>query len=189
MNKLFITVTDDIKAALTVIDSGGRRIALVVDDAGRLLGTLADGDARRHLLNGGSLDDPIEAAYHRNPLTTESATLTAELRREMERRGVTCVPVLKDGKPVSLLSLSDAADSDLPAILGGKPLFVEPLPVARPTLPPFAELEDDLRQAIESGMITNGPQVTAFEEAAATYIGVSPEQVIALSSCTIGLTL
>jgi len=189
MNKLFITVTDDLKAALTVINSGGKQLALVVDDAGRLLGTLADGDVRRHLLNGGSLDDPVEIAYHRNPLITESATLTAELRREMERRGVACVPVLKDGKPMSLLSLSDAADSDLPAILGGKPLFVEPLPVARPTLPPFAELEDDLREAIESGMITNGPQVAAFEEAAAAYIGVSPEQVIALSSCTIGLTL
>jgi len=189
MNKLYIATTDSLKAALTVIDSGGKKLALVVDDDGKLIGTLADGDVRRHLLSGGSLEDSVETAFHRKPLTTESATLTVELRQEMERLGVTCVPVLKEGKPVSLLTLSDVEDANLPAILGGKPLFAEPLPVARPTLPPFAELEDDLRRAIESGMITNGPMVAAFEEAAAKYIGVSPEQVIALSSCTIGLTL
>ncbi len=189
MNRLFISETDSLTTALEVIDSGGKRIALVVDDAGKLLGTLADGDVRRHLLSGGGIDDLVEVVYHREPLTTESETLTAELRREMERRGITCVPVLKEGKPVSLLTLSDAEATDLPAILGGKPLFIEPLPVARPTLPPFEELEDDLRRAIESGMITNGPLVAAFEAATAKYIGVSPEQVIAVSSCTIGLTL
>ena len=51
-------------AAVRAIESSRRRIAVVVDADGGLLGTLTDGDVRRCLLNGGSLETPVALAMN-----------------------------------------------------------------------------------------------------------------------------
>lgn len=56
-----------IKDALKIIENGVKQIALVVDDEGKLLGTVNDGDIRRALLNNISLDDSVEGIYFRTP--------------------------------------------------------------------------------------------------------------------------
>jgi hypothetical protein len=40
------------------------------------------------------------------------------------------------------------------------------LPIIRPTLPPLAEVEELILSSWESGMVTVGPTVRAFEEEA-----------------------
>jgi len=47
---ILLSTTATIKEALSIIDSGAVRIALVVDKNERLIGTLTDGDIRRGLL-------------------------------------------------------------------------------------------------------------------------------------------
>ena len=42
----------DIRRVISAIDKGGLRIALIVNNAGKLLGTISDGDIRRGLLKG-----------------------------------------------------------------------------------------------------------------------------------------
>ena len=64
-----ISPSATIRRALEIIDSGSVKIALVVDEKERLLGTLTDGDMRRCILNGIGLDDIIETIYHRSPTT------------------------------------------------------------------------------------------------------------------------
>jgi dTDP-4-amino-4,6-dideoxygalactose transaminase len=76
--------------------------------------------------------------------------------------------------------------SDL-AILGGKPAFAERVPITLPTLVPWGEMADDIRSVVESGVLTNGPRVAAFEAAAGAYLGVP--YAVAVSSCTSGLML
>ncbi|MDQ7047921.1 MAG: nucleotidyltransferase family protein [Sulfurovum sp.] len=56
-----------IKEALRIIDSGAMKIGLVLDSENKLLGTLTDGDIRRGLLNGLTLDASIESIIFRNP--------------------------------------------------------------------------------------------------------------------------
>jgi CBS domain-containing protein len=51
--------------AMRVIDLGSAQIALVVDSENRLLGTLTDGDIRRGLLNGETLNAPAERLMNR----------------------------------------------------------------------------------------------------------------------------
>jgi dTDP-4-amino-4,6-dideoxygalactose transaminase/CBS domain-containing protein len=186
-----IAKSEALERALAAINADGRGLALVVDDTGRLVGTLTDGDVRRHLLEGGSLGDPVASACHTEPLIARTGYDAVELLAAMRSRGARQVPLLKDGRPTALLSLEKVAAGvdDRPAILGGRPVFSEPLPVARPTLPPFAELEPELRRAVESGMITNGPQKAAFEAEAAAYLGVEPGRVLAVCNCTTGLLL
>lgn len=65
--ELLITEKFTIKEALKVIDKGTKRIAIVVDNSNKLLGTLNDGDIRRALLNDKTLDTTIKDVYHKNP--------------------------------------------------------------------------------------------------------------------------
>jgi dTDP-4-amino-4,6-dideoxygalactose transaminase len=80
-----------------------------------------------------------------------------------------------------------APETGTPAVFGGRPLFDEPLPIARPLLPPAAEILEPYRKVIESGQLTNGETVRKLEAAAAQYLDV-PE-CVAVSSCTSGLML
>ncbi len=81
----------------------------------------------------------------------------------------------------------DSRLDERPALFGGAPLYPERLPIARPLLPPPAELIEPCREIIESGILTNGPTVRRLETAAARYLDV-PE-CVAVSSCTAGLML
>jgi len=78
-------------------------------------------------------------------------------------------------------------NKDIPALLGGKPIYDDVLPLARPFLPDFKKISKEMEGLFESGQITNSKYVEEFEKAAAEYFGV--KHVIALSSCTSGLIL
>ena len=65
--EILLQPTSSIKEALEVIDSGAIRIALVVDKNDKLIGTLTDGDIRRGLLRGLSLNSSIETVIFKNP--------------------------------------------------------------------------------------------------------------------------
>jgi dTDP-4-amino-4,6-dideoxygalactose transaminase len=74
-----------------------------------------------------------------------------------------------------------------PAITGGIPAFESKVPMVRPVLPSFEELEDGFRDILNSGMVTRGKYLEAFESAIAEHLGV--RHAIAVSSCTSGLML
>jgi len=65
--KILLTKNATIKEALEVIDKGAIRIAIVLDEDEKVVGTLSDGDVRRGLLSGLSLDSSIENLYYKEP--------------------------------------------------------------------------------------------------------------------------
>lgn len=67
--KILLATDATIRQALAIIDSGSMKIALVADENEKLLGTLSDGDIRRAILGGHSLDDTIDDIYYRTPTT------------------------------------------------------------------------------------------------------------------------
>ena len=77
--------------------------------------------------------------------------------------------------------------SNLPAILGGAPAFRTRANIVRPLLPEFSDLSEDTQKILNSGMVTKGQYLAAFEEAVAQHLGV--KYAIAVSSCTAGLML
>ena len=77
IEKIKISATSSIEQALKVIDAGGVKIALVVDNDNKLLGTLGDGDIRRGLLRKIKLSDTIENVYYKKPKL---------LREEVQKR-------------------------------------------------------------------------------------------------------
>ena len=77
--------------------------------------------------------------------------------------------------------------NDKPAILNGTPFFKRPLPILRPTLPDFQDIEAPLKEVFLSKHITSGKYVREFEEKTSEYLGV--KHCVAVSSCTSGLML
>ncbi|MBP2336681.1 DegT/DnrJ/EryC1/StrS family aminotransferase [Saccharothrix coeruleofusca] len=63
----------------------------------------------------------------------------------------------------------------------------EPVPMARPVFEVDQEVLRELGAVLESGMVTNGRLVRAFEQEVAEHLGVAC--VVAVSSCTTGLML
>ena len=55
----------NLRQAVSAIDRGAAQIALVVDAEQRLIGTVTDGDIRRGLLRGETLESSVDQVLHR----------------------------------------------------------------------------------------------------------------------------
>jgi dTDP-4-amino-4,6-dideoxygalactose transaminase len=75
----------------------------------------------------------------------------------------------------------------LPAILGGQPAFENKIHIVRPVLPKFNELTAGVTEMLDTGMVTKGNHLEAFEHAIARHLGV--KHAVGVSSCTSGLML
>lgn len=84
---IIVYETTVLKDALSIIDKGTMRIAVVVNEKNKLLGILNDGDIRRAILQGISLEDNIRTIYNKNPFvcsindTKEKVIKTAILNK------------------------------------------------------------------------------------------------------------
>ena len=110
-----ICVKEDtcLREVITTIQQGNKQIALVVDAAGRLLGTITDGDIRRAILRGASLDAATAGELHHGALTAhvnDSPQLLFELMRDKSLRHIPLVN--DDGILVDLVWISDFIKQD-----------------------------------------------------------------------------
>lgn len=99
--------------AVQAIEASSRRIAVVVDPNGKLVGTLTDGDVRRCLLAGGDLQTPVQNAMNARPLTAQDGSSQSYLFELMQRGNILVIPLVDDaGQFVRLIHLSDMSPSD-----------------------------------------------------------------------------
>lgn len=78
-------------------------------------------------------------------------------------------------------------NNELPAILGGKPIFNSFVPIIEPTLPTIEEIKLKIQDILKTRMITNHKYVQNLEKSLKEYFGV--KNVIGISNCTTGLLL
>jgi dTDP-4-amino-4,6-dideoxygalactose transaminase len=76
---------------------------------------------------------------------------------------------------------------DVPALLGGTPIFQTKVNIVRPVMPDYSELIDGVKDIVGTGMVTKGKYLRAFEDAIASHLNV--KHAVAVSSCTSGLML
>ena len=82
----------------------------IVDDAGRLVGLLADGDLRRLMQRGGGarLEVAIREVMARSPRTVGEGALGAEAVAVMEKHSITALFIVaEDGRPKGIVHLHD----------------------------------------------------------------------------------
>lgn len=104
--------TAKVQEALFVITDKGLGAVSVVDDSGRMIGLLTDGDIRRGLSKGiGFLERPVTELMTRDPKCITRGKLAAEALHVMEShkpKPITVLPVVDDEKQViGLLHMTD----------------------------------------------------------------------------------
>jgi dTDP-glucose pyrophosphorylase len=99
------------------LDRNNRGVVLAVDGEGELLAVISDGDLRRALLNGLTLESPVSrlielrAGAHPPALTAPYGTDPAELARIMESHGVNQLPLLDPRGRVADLAVLPETES------------------------------------------------------------------------------
>src|SRR5690606_3659252 len=94
--KLFVNRGATLRDAISTIDKAELQLALMVDDAGRLLGTITDGDVRRALLRGATLEDRASEYMNSMPLVANVHSSEAAVEALMQRTSIRRIPVLDD---------------------------------------------------------------------------------------------
>lgn len=92
--KTLISPDCSIQELIQVIDAGALKIALVVDEEHRLLGTVTDGDVRRGILDGISFDRPARDVMNPEPTVSQSSEGREQLIQRMRQKQISQIPVL-----------------------------------------------------------------------------------------------
>lgn len=135
-----------ITKALAVLDRTGTGIVLVVDQQHHLIGTVTDGDVRRAILHGISLDESVTVLLDfrgKKPIVAHPTTPPTERLQLMQERSIRHLPILSQaGRVVELVLLSELSDkpqSSVSAIVfaGGYGTRLRPLTetLPKPMLP------------------------------------------------------
>jgi dTDP-glucose pyrophosphorylase len=80
--------------AVQAIEFSEIRTAVVVDDNNKLIGTITDGDIRRRLLAGGSLEEPVTNAMNTSPVTAKPGASPVLLAELMKSKNVLTIPIV-----------------------------------------------------------------------------------------------
>lgn len=94
---IVVAPDETVGAALRRMDASGGRVVVVCAPDGTLLGIATDGDMRRWILAGKSLDDRLEAAMNKAPFTVAEDWTRAHLERLMAERRFEFIPVVDEG--------------------------------------------------------------------------------------------
>lgn len=157
-----------IRQALSVIDTGGLGVALVVNGQQQLLGLVTDGDLRRALLNGHGLEAEVSLVMNPDPMTASKGTPREQVFGLMDVK-IRHIPVLDEGRRV--------CDLVCFAELSRK------IPWAVPYI--GVDEENEVADTMRSTWVTMGPKVSRLEREVAAYVGV--KYAVAVSSGTAAL--
>lgn len=104
IDRVCISPEQTIWDAIRCIDKNVLGIALIVDPERRLIGTITDGDIRRAMLAGDSLDTPVLKLLERRvhspypqPVTARQGATPEMLLKLMRERSVRQIPILDEG--------------------------------------------------------------------------------------------
>jgi D-glycero-alpha-D-manno-heptose-7-phosphate kinase len=104
LNKFMIFEGASMRDALSQIESNQHGIVLTMDDSGAVTGLATDGDIRRRLLDGGTLDDRIGACANRAFIWETRETSREALMKKLDHR-IRFIPILdKERRLVGVVS-------------------------------------------------------------------------------------
>lgn len=89
-----VAPTDSIRDTIQIIDQSSLQIALVIDEKGCLLGTATDGDIRRAILKGISLDAAIHSIMNASPTVAQAHDSTEQVLALMQHTRKHQIPIL-----------------------------------------------------------------------------------------------
>jgi len=103
-SNLVIHRHDNIQQALEIINTQDQRIAFVLDHHGCLVGSVTDGDIRRGLLKGMTLDTSVIRVMNSTPKFVDKGFDNKAVNKMMEREHIHCLPVVENDKVISVIN-------------------------------------------------------------------------------------
>jgi Nucleoside-diphosphate-sugar pyrophosphorylase involved in lipopolysaccharide biosynthesis/translation initiation factor 2B, gamma/epsilon subunits (eIF-2Bgamma/eIF-2Bepsilon) len=108
IEKILVYMDYSVKKALEILDLGARGVVLVVDKNKKLLGTITDGDIRRSILKGISLESSIQEIVHYNPVCASIHMTREEIKDLLIKKAVKDIPIVNDeNQLVDIISIKD----------------------------------------------------------------------------------
>jgi len=109
--KILLNESDSMVQAINVLDQEALRIALVVDESCRLLGTITDGDIRRALVRHIGMESSVVDVMRKNPTIVSVAEDRNSILALMKRRGLLQIPILdSENRVVGLETMEQLVD-------------------------------------------------------------------------------
>ena len=105
LNGILINHNASIKETMRRIDKNGLGIAFVIDENKKLIGVVTDGDIRRAILNGITVDEPVTKIMNNQPVTVKNELTEIKIKkllsdenivRKIPIRGSLKIPILDD---------------------------------------------------------------------------------------------
>jgi dTDP-glucose pyrophosphorylase len=97
--------------AINILTKEALRIAIVVDAEGGILGIVTDGDIRRALLRGCTIESPVSEFMHKNPVVASSADSRFSIVSMMKEKDLLVVPIVnKKNRVVGVETLKQLLD-------------------------------------------------------------------------------
>jgi dTDP-4-amino-4,6-dideoxygalactose transaminase len=171
---LLIMRTASIRGALQQLQQTGDAVLLLVDEDGRLVRTVTDGDLRRLILAGRELGDPLSFLPAQPPVVVPQGADDIEALEIMNERQIDELPMVDaGGRPVQVLLRRE---------LDTRILLSTP------------HLGDYEMGFVEEAFRTNwvaplGPNVDAFERELATHVGIGHAAAVSSGTAALHLAL
>ena len=93
-----VSVSTDIIQAVKVINSNNARTAVVISADSKAIGTITDGDVRRHIVNDGSLTDSVTAIMNENFIYADEEMSNSRCVLLMRENNIRQIPVLNKSR-------------------------------------------------------------------------------------------
>lgn len=161
LSNILISPESSIREALRRINDAGTQMVMVADPDRRLIGTVSDGDIRRGLLAGLSLEDAVETCMHPTPTVASPGLSRSQLLELCRAHGFHHIPIVDaerrilDLKTLDELLVPPRRDNAVVLMVGGRGERLGEL--TRDTPKPMLEvggrplLEHIIRSFIEQG--------------------------------------
>jgi dTDP-glucose pyrophosphorylase len=103
-----------LRQVIRLLDDSALQIVLVVDEKGGLCGTITDGDIRRAILKGLTLDEPARTVMNRSPTVATQTSTRESIIATMRQKRLHHIPVVDDNRHiVALETLDELIQTDI----------------------------------------------------------------------------
>lgn len=96
LKKVLVFDNISIKESLKKMDQSAEKILIIVYKNRKLKGIITDGDIRRWILKGGSLDQKIDKVMNKNPIFLRRGFQKKQIQDLMIKHKIECVPILDE---------------------------------------------------------------------------------------------
>lgn len=94
--QILLKPADTLDKAIKILQNSGNRIALVVNDNSKLLGTITDGDIRRALIMQINMESKVTEVMNQDPTTAIKTEQRDEILAKMKKLNLIHIPVVDE---------------------------------------------------------------------------------------------